>query len=293
MARRATPGPRALVLGGTGFIGSAVAAELRRRCVPTVVHGSKTLDLASPGAGSRLRRLVDERTIVFLFSRAPYVSAPWAGYACDAAILATAAAAMRECPARKWVYLGSTAIFGTARSNRSIREDAPLSPGSPYAASKVLGELLLGSSSEAAGAPLLVLRPPMVYGPGDPSTAYGPGRLIRSLIERGELRLFGNGGDLRDFLFVDDLARIAVDLALGARTGTFNVSSGKAATFAEVASHLRRLSGKGRVIREPRRVPKTDQRLEPSKLRRALPRARFTPLIQGLEAAYRAALSGR
>ena len=226
---------KALVLGGTGFIGAALTAELSRRGIPVAAHGSHTLDLASPSAGVRLRRLMDRSTIVFFLSRAPYSSAPWAGFAGDVAILATAAAALRSGRARKWIYMSSTAIFGASRSNRSIHEDAPLAPQSPYAASKVLGERLLGSAAADGGSPLLVLRPPMVYGPGDAGAAYGPGQFIRSLIEKGEMRLFGDGGELRDLLYVDDLARVAVDLALGPRIGDFNVAGG-------AILHLRRPS---------------------------------------------------
>ena len=284
---------KALVLGGTGFIGAALTAELSRRGIPVAAHGSHTLDLASPSAGVRLRRLMDRSTIVFFLSRAPYSSAPWAGFAGDVAILATAAAALRSGRARKWIYMSSTAIFGASRSNRSIHEDAPLAPQSPYAASKVLGERLLGSAAADGGSPLLVLRPPMVYGPGDAGAAYGPGQFIRSLIEKGEMRLFGDGGELRDLLYVDDLARVAVDLALGPRIGDFNVAGGPPCTFAALAKRLKALAGKGRIVRDARRIAKTDQRLDASKLRRALPRARFTPLAKGLEAAYRAALEAR
>lgn len=293
MARRKAGPPRALVLGGTGFIGSALMGELRRRGVEARGFGSKTLDLSDPRAVAGLRRLIDARTTVFLLSRARYGGNPWAGFAKDAAILANAAAALRARAARKWVFLGSTAIFGASRTNRRIREDAPVTPESPYAAAKAMGELLLGGAAAAGGVPLLVLRPPMVYGPGDPGTAYGPGRLIRSLLEDGEMRLFGDGGELRDFLFIEDLARIAVDLALGPRSGAFNVAGGPPATFAALARSLKRLAGEGKVVHDPRRIAKTDQVLDASKLRRALPRARFTPLARGLETTYRASEAAR
>ena len=64
---------------------------------------------------------------------------------------------------------------------------------------------------------------------------YGPGQFIRSLTEKGEMRLFGDGGELCDLLYVDDLARVAVDLALGPRIGDFNVAGG-------AILHLRRPS---------------------------------------------------
>ena len=99
-----------------------------------------------------------------------------------------------------------------------VEEDARLDPRSGYAASKLAQEHYAAAWARQAGGSAVALRYHNVYGPGMPrDTPYsGVAAMFRSAVERGEPpRVFEDGGQMRDFVHVDDVARANV-LALEA-----------------------------------------------------------------------------
>jgi dTDP-L-rhamnose 4-epimerase len=123
-----------------------------------------------------------------------------------------------------------------------VDEDAALRPRSLYAASKVAQEHYALAWSEATGGSVVALRYHNVYGPGMPrDTPYsGVAAIFRSALERGgPPRVFEDGGQMRDFVHVDDVA--AANLAATADRDGFtavNVCSGRPISIIEVASAL-------------------------------------------------------
>ena len=125
-----------------------------------------------------------------------------------------------------------------------VDEDSPLRPHSSYAASKVAQEHYASAwAGQAAGA-VVALRYHNVYGPGMPrDTPYsGVAAIFRSAVENGAApRVFEDGGQMRDFVHVDDVAT-ANALAVEAVTRfapesfeAYNVCSGVPISIAEVA----------------------------------------------------------
>ena len=90
-----------------------------------------------------------------------------------------------------------------------VDEDAPLRPRSLYAASKVAQENYALAWAEATGGSVVALRYHNVYGPNMPrDTPYsGVAAIFRSELEAGDVpRVFEDGGQMRDFVHVDDVA---------------------------------------------------------------------------------------
>jgi UDP-glucose 4-epimerase len=280
---------RTLILGSTGFIGTAVSAELKKRGLAYKGLGSRDLDLTKPESAEKLAALVDEDAIIVVAARVNRPD-PQLQFADDIAVVTNVSDALARRRAKLCVFVSSTSVYGSAAANLDVTEETPVDPGSLYAISKFTGEHLLRLFCARAGTPLLTLRPAMVYGPGDPGTGYGPGRFVRSALKSGEIELFDDGGEIRDYLYIDDLARIAVDLSQAGAHGIFNVACGETPSFADIAAELERIAGKKiGIVRLPRRVPRIDQRLNVEKLRAALPGLRFTSFAAGLEKAYAAA----
>ena len=118
-----------------------------------------------------------------------------------------------------------------------VDEDARLDPRSSYAASKVAQEHYAAAWVRQAGAAAVALRYHNVYGPGMPrDTPYsGVAAMFRSSLERGEApQVFEDGGQMRDFVHVADVARanvLALDAVVDGRAGlvgAYNVCSGHA-----------------------------------------------------------------
>lgn len=126
---------------------------------------------------------------------------------------------------------------------RLVDEDAPLRPRSLYAASKTAQEHYALAWSEATGAAVVALRYHNVYGPGMPrDTPYsGVAAIFRSALERGEPpRVFEDGGQMRDFVHVDDVAaaNLAAATSPADRFSAFNVCSGRPISIRQVATAL-------------------------------------------------------
>jgi dTDP-L-rhamnose 4-epimerase len=134
---------------------------------------------------------------------------------------------------------------GAPLEPRTVPEDAPLDPRNVYAATKVAQEHLCASYARETGVPVTALRYHNVYGPRMPrDTPYaGVASIFRSaLAAGGEPAVFEDGGQLRDFVHVRDVARANV-LALTAPEpvpGVFNVASGTPRTVLEMAGALSR-----------------------------------------------------
>jgi dTDP-L-rhamnose 4-epimerase len=126
---------------------------------------------------------------------------------------------------------------------RLVGEDAPLRPRSLYAASKTAQEHYAQAWTEAAGGAAIALRYHNVYGPHMPrDTPYsGVAAIFRSELEAGDVpRVFEDGGQMRDFVHVDDIAAAnvaAVDSALEG-FNAFNVCSGRPISIMDVATEL-------------------------------------------------------
>jgi dTDP-L-rhamnose 4-epimerase len=124
-----------------------------------------------------------------------------------------------------------------------VDEDAPLRPRSLYAASKTAQEHYALAWSESTGGSVVALRYHNVYGPGMPrDTPYsGVAAIFRSALEKGEPPpVFEDGGQMRDFVHVDDVAaaNLAAMAAGRERFTAVNVCSGRPMSILGVATAL-------------------------------------------------------
>lgn len=124
-----------------------------------------------------------------------------------------------------------------------VGEDAALRPRSLYAASKVAQEHYALAWSESTGGSVVALRYHNVYGPGMPrDTPYsGVAAIFRSALEAGDVpRVFEDGGQMRDFVHVDDIAAANVAAVEAGLDGfdAFNVCSGRPVSIFDVATEL-------------------------------------------------------
>lgn len=126
---------------------------------------------------------------------------------------------------------------------RLVDEDAPLRPRSLYAASKTAQEHYAMAWSDSTGGSVVALRYHNVYGPGMPrDTPYsGVAAIFRSALEKGEPpAVFEDGGQMRDFVHVDDVAAANLAAVQADRGGFIaaNICSGQPVSILQVATAL-------------------------------------------------------
>jgi nucleoside-diphosphate-sugar epimerase len=152
------------------------------------------------------------------------------------------------------VYGGCERCQVTFACRQAIRETCPLKPQSPYAASKAGGELLALAHAATYGQRVLIVRPGNVFGPGQ--RFGGRGAVIpiflRAAVRNEPIRIFGDGRQTRDFVYVADLVAAYLhlrDAFLAGRTPpVVNAGSGTPVTIEHVARAIVEQTGSRSVI---------------------------------------------
>jgi dTDP-L-rhamnose 4-epimerase len=131
---------------------------------------------------------------------------------------------------------------GRPVSVAAVTEDTPADPRNVYAATKLHQEHLCALWGREADAETVALRYHNVYGPGMPrDTPYaGVAAIFRSALAAGKApRVYEDGGQTRDFVHVDDVARANVlALTVPGAAGAYNVASGTPHTVLDMAEAL-------------------------------------------------------
>lgn len=109
--------------------------------------------------------------------------------------------------------VGTCMVYDMAGSEAAIDESHPVKPASPYAGSKLAGEDLAESYYHGYDLPITILRPFNTYGPYQKADMAGGVVSIftRRDLEGEPLKIFGDGTQTRDLLYVTDCARFIVD----------------------------------------------------------------------------------
>jgi nucleoside-diphosphate-sugar epimerase len=148
---------------------------------------------------------------------------------------------------RRLVYVSSIGVHGTSTEGRGpFRPDDPPAPAEPYAVSKLEAELLLTGLAGREGFELVVVRPPLVYGPGVRANFL---RLVQ-LVDRGWPLPFGAIRGRRSLLGLDNLTGLLLHCVQWptAAGGTFLASDGEDLALPELIGLLAQSLGRRAVL---------------------------------------------
>jgi nucleoside-diphosphate-sugar epimerase len=261
---------RALITGGAGFIGSSLAKRLADEGHQILIADSlthyydpaqKRANLAPlrsrPGVRvvevdlvyADLDPLLDDVDVVFHQAAQPGVRRSWDDFGSYVAANITVTqrlldAVLRRSGVRRFVYASSSSVYGNCVGGGSAESDRP-QPFSPYGVTKLAAEHLCRAYAENFGLQTVSLRYFTVYGPGQrPDMAFH--RLIEAARNGTPFPLYGDGRQVRDFTYVDDvvtanLAAVNADPPPGT---VVNVAGGSSTTMREVVELIGELVGR-------------------------------------------------
>jgi UDP-glucose 4-epimerase len=246
---------RALVTGGAGFIGShLVDALLARGDEVTVVDDLSTGRRAFLDERARLvehdvrEPFAADADVVFHLAAQADVGTSVERPAFDAEVNVVGTVNVLEAARGTGaaVVFSSTggAIYGDV--DAPAAEDAMLRPVSPYGVAKLAGEAYLAGWGRIHGLRSTVLRFANVYGPRQSSALEGGvvAIFLERLADGRETLVFGDGGQERDFVHVDDVVR-ALLLAPQAPGLVLNVGTGVATSVNRLHELCRKVAGRG------------------------------------------------
>ncbi|MQA15649.1 MAG: NAD-dependent epimerase/dehydratase family protein [Pseudonocardiaceae bacterium] len=241
---------RALVTGGAGFIGSHLVDRLAGDdgevvVVDNLARGS-TANLSGALASGRCEliecdvsdprvgRLMMARSpdVVFHLAAQIDVRASVSDPVHDARVNVDGTVAVLDAARRagvaQFVLASSVAIYGVTPT-LPVTESAPTEPLSPYAASKLAGEIYLNQAGRLHGLPGTVLCFGNVYGPRqDAAGEAGVVAIFADALLNGRPSMvFGDGGNIRDYVYVADVVDALVRAGSQPGDGTrFNIGTG-------------------------------------------------------------------
>ena len=294
---------RAIVTGGAGFIGSHVVDALVARgdevsVVDSLVHGRRENVAAAAGLHVRdIREPLDDLfddvrpELVFHLAAQADVRVSVEDPVDDATVNVLGTVRILEAARRHGaqVVFSSTggAIYGECADPAG--EDDPREPLSPYGTAKLSAEEYLRMFNRLYGTRHVSLRYGNVYGPRqDPHGEAGVVAIFLGALARGEqARIFGDGLQARDYVYVGDVARATV-AAVGQNGGVFNVGTGRATSVVELYELCARVAGSDAAAEHaPARLGELQRSvLDPSLAASELGFAAMVELEDGLRATW-------
>lgn len=142
----------------------------------------------------------------------------------------------------KLFHISTDEVYGSVEEGY-CDEEYPLRPGNPYSASKASGDLLILSYVNTYKLPAIITRSTNNFGPNQYPENFIP-LFITNCIDNEPLPLYGDGQNVRDWLYVEDNCR-AIDLILndGELGEVYNIAGGVEKTNLEVARLIMELTG--------------------------------------------------
>ena len=244
-----------VVTGATGFLGSALVTELVKRQQPVriLVRDEQKArqqfgDAVSISPGDitdtvQVQRAVDGATTIYhLAGRLYHPSIPAERY--HQTHVEGTRILLRACQEQtqlqRIVHVSTTGVYGVT-GEMPAAEDAPFAPTNPYEATKLEGEQLALKAYQEQGLPVTVVRPGLVYGPGDL-------HLLSFFvsIKKGLFRVIDGGKALLHPVYIDDLVA-ALLLCAGrpqAPGRSYNIAGERPDTVRELATAIAHAQGK-------------------------------------------------
>ena len=144
----------------------------------------------------------------------------------------------------RFVQISTDEVYGSLGETGLFTEESPLEPSSPYSASKTSADLLVLAAHHTFGQDVVITRCSNNYGPYQFPEKYIPLMIQKALADE-KLTIYGDGGNVRDWIHVEDhCAGVAIVAAKGKPGEVYNLGGGNERNNLDIAKALLAALGK-------------------------------------------------
>lgn len=246
-----------LVLG-RGFIGTAIARRLEGSGASLQLFSSRECDLREGASVGCLKQRIGAAAVdglIVCASRVRLKGNTFDTYCDNISIAVNVARLVSELRPRKAIFFSTVDVYGDHPA-LPITPASALRPFDHYGRSKLLSECILVAACESERIPFTVFRLAGVFGPTDRGNS-AISKLVDLCRAAQEIQVSNAGRTLRDYVFVDDLARLTQEALASDYYGTFNAVSGQSLTVLEIVETIvREFHSRSRVVVNEAKSPR-------------------------------------
>jgi nucleoside-diphosphate-sugar epimerase len=240
---------RILIFGSNSFIGSNIYKKMKKKKNPILLFSKKKCNFLKKKDVYKISKKINPKDIIiFIAAKAPAKNIT--DLSENIEMIKNFCEYFAKKKFHRIVYVSSDAVYS---DQRILSEKTKMFSESYHGKMHALREFYLKSFFTER---LLILRPTLTYGIGDPHNGYGPNSFIRLALKNKDIRLFGKGEEKRDHIHVSDLSNAITKLIFNDSIGEYNVASGKVISFYNLARLVIKLSkSKSKIIFQERNSP--------------------------------------
>ena len=241
-----------IILGHTGFLGKHLMSyfQIKKYFKSIIGLSSKDADLTD---STHLTRIADEcggnATIIMCAAIKSDEGNSLETFQKNIRMAENISKLALECKLKKLVLISSNAVYGVHKKHKIISEETYVHPDTYYSLSKLVTERLLHIGFAGKENKLIILRPSTLYGPGETITPHTPSGFLNTYLNGGIVTLWGDGSELREFVFIDDMVRLVVNIIQSEFNGVLNIGGGKPRSYKDALDIISKILNKKILIK--------------------------------------------
>lgn len=231
------------VIGNNGFVGSSIMSKLSSRGMEVFGVNRNDIDLLSDETRKFFPKIVnDDDILVLAFAKAPAKNSD--DLEINIKMLMNLIYGIKDKNIKYVLNISSDAVYGD--STYKLDENSIVEPQGYHGTMHCIREYLLQTNLKNCY--VGHLRPTLIYGLNDPHNGYGPNSFLRKAKNNEHINLFGQGEELRDHIYIEDVAEIAFSMIINNTQGPVNAVSGQLISFNEIVQIIKKYSSTNVIV---------------------------------------------
>jgi UDP-glucose 4-epimerase len=220
---------------------------LQKCKIPYLALSRKKIDLTQYNSKIKLARYLKPKDcVVFIAAKAPVKSEEM--LIKNIEMCSTICSVIKNTQISHLIYISSDAVYSD--SLKPLKENSITLPSSLHGLMHLSREIMLKNIFKGA---ICFIRPTLIYGDNDPHNGYGPNRFFRLAKKNKDIKLFGKGEELRDHVWVDDVAEIILQVISKKTQGIVNIATGNVLSFKKIAKLIVKITSSSSKIKNTKR----------------------------------------